>query len=107
MKTFKKVAMVSALALTMITTTALPSMALSIGGISYEKAAKNYASSIEALVDQTGNSYEDATESYPENANENPDAPTEYVETTTGLGDNYLEEIFSLTSGFTKSIFGR
>jgi len=127
MKTFKKVAIVSALALTMITTTALPSMAFSIGrtpyekvaeefassieifgnqtGNAYENAAEEYADSIESLVDQTGNAYENATESYPENAVENPEAPAEYVDTATDLGDNHLKEIFSLTSGFLENIF--
>jgi len=103
MKTFKKVAIVSALTLTMITTTAVQSMART----PYEKAAKEYANSIQTLVNQTGNSYEDATESYPDNAVGNPEAPAEYVDTATDLGDNYLNEIFGLTSGFTKNILGR
>ena len=64
MKTFKKVAIVSALTLTMIATTAVQSMAFSIGRTPYEKAARDFANSMEAFGEQTGNKYEKAAESF-------------------------------------------
>ncbi len=100
MNKLKKIAIVSTLAFTMVTTMAIAPMALSFNTSPYESSAKEYARDVKALVKETGAAYENITESYPDNAAHNPSAPFEYVESATELGVDYLKQISGLTKGF-------
>lgn len=100
-KKFGKSIVVGALALSIISACTAGPMALGFSGKqSIKSAAKEYANSIEALVEATGDSYENNAESYPDNAVGNPDAPAEYVETSIDLGNGFLSGVFSLTRSF-------
>ncbi len=100
MKKIGKTAFVSTLALAVVISCSAASMAMENP---YEKAAEDYAQSIETLVENTGDSYEKLTEAYPDSAINNPNAPAEYVKAAVDLGNKYLSGIFSRTSSFTKS----
>lgn len=101
MNKVKKMLLVSALALSVVSTCSATPMAMGLRcGNSYEKAAEQYARSIEDLVERTGDAYEDVTESYPDNAKNNPNAPAEYLQTVVKLGNNYLSNLFGLTKSF-------
>ncbi|MFY9199130.1 MAG: hypothetical protein WBK75_04960 [Acutalibacteraceae bacterium] len=100
MNRLKKLVLASTLAFTMVTTTAIAPMALTFGTSPYKVAAKQYAQDVKTLVKDTGASYEDLTESYPDNAVQNPAAPFEYVDSAVELGVDYLKEITSLTKLF-------
>lgn len=104
MSRMKKAILVSTLALTIVATCTVGSMAVGFrGGDSFEIAAEEYADSIESLVEETGKAYEDVTEAYPDNAQNNPNAPAEYIQTVVQLGNNYLSKL----SGLTRSFLGR
>ena len=105
MKKLGKLALVSTLALTIATTCSAAPLAMSLSsGSSYEKAAEQYADSIESLADTTGNSYENLTEAYPNTAINNPSAPSQYLSSATKLGNDFLSKHSSLTSGFLKKV---
>ena len=73
MSRMKRAVLVSTLALTIVATCTVGSMAVGFrGGNSIEIAAEEYADSIERLVEETGKAYEYATEAYPHNAHNNP-----------------------------------
>ena len=100
-KKIGKIIAVSTLALAITTACAPAPMALGFGGnTSFKSAAKEYAQNIEALVEATGDAYEQNTEAYPDDAVNNPDAPYEYVDTSVELGNSFLSGIFSLTKNY-------
>lgn len=90
-KKIGKIVTVSALALAITSAATAGPMAM---GFSSKYAAKDYAKSIEALAETTGDAYEANAESYPDNAVNNPDAPKEYVDTCVKLGNNFLSGLF-------------
>ncbi|PKM73115.1 MAG: hypothetical protein CVU91_05990 [Firmicutes bacterium HGW-Firmicutes-16] len=105
MKKFGKMAFVSSLALAVVTTCTAAPMAMGLtGGSSYETAAEKYAQSIEALVETTGDAYENVTEAYPDSAINNPNAPSQYLATVVKLGNNYFAKTMSLTNNFLKGM---
>ena len=100
-KKFGKSIVVGALALSIISACTAGPMALGLSSKqSIKSAAKEYANSIEALVEATGDAYEENAESYPDNAIGNPNAPFEYVDTSIELGSNFLSGVFGLTKSF-------
>lgn len=101
MKKTGKTALVSALALTVAISCSAAAMALENP---YEKAAEDYAQSIENLVETTGDKYEKITEAYPDSAINNPSAPVEYVKTSVKLGCDYMSKLSGLTNGFLNRI---
>ncbi len=101
MNKLKKAILVSSLALTVVSASTVGSMAVDFrGGNSFEIAAEEYADNVEMLVEETGKAYEESTEAYPDNAKNNPNAPTEYIQTAVKLGGNYLSKLSGLTKGF-------
>ena len=82
-KKIGKIVTVSALALAITSTCTAAPMA---AGLSTKYSEK----SIENFVESTGNAYEDLTEAYPDNAQNNPNAPVEYVNSCVKLGSNFL-----------------
>jgi hypothetical protein len=103
MKKFGKMALVSSLALAIVTTCSAAPMAMGLTSeSSYETAAENYAQSIETLVETTGDAYENVTEEYPDSTINNPSAPSQYLGSAVKLGNNYLAKTMSLTNNFLK-----
>jgi len=104
MKKFGKMAVVSTLALVIASTCSAAPMAMGFqSGTAYEAAAEAYAQNIENLVNTTGNAYENVTEAYPTSAINNPNAPSQYIDTTVKLGNSYLSNIFSFTNSFLRN----
>ena len=82
-KKIGKIVTVSALALAITSTCTAAPMA---AGLSTKYSERN----IEDFVEATGNAYEDLTEAYPGNAQQNPNAPFEYVNSCVKFGQNFL-----------------
>ena len=82
-KKIGKIVTVSALALAITSTCTAAPMAM---GLSTKYSDK----SIEVFVEATGNAYEELTEAYPDDAQTNPDAPFDYVNSCVNYGKNFL-----------------
>ena len=82
-KKIGKIVTVSALALAITSAATAGPMAAGL-------STKYSEQSIENFVESTGNAYEDLTEAYPDNAQNNPSAPFEYVKSCVKLGNNFL-----------------
>lgn len=101
MISIKKMALASALTLSIVTACTASPMAMGLHtGREYEKAAEAYAQSIEDLVEETGDAYEEITESYPDTAVNNPAAPSQYLGSAVKLGSNFLSKMFSFTNSY-------
>ena len=104
MKKIGKSALVTSLALAIVTTCTAAPMAMGFtSGSNYEKIAEDYAQSIETMTESTGNSYEDLTEAYPDTAINNPSAPSQYLSSVTKLGNDYLSNHSGFTSKFLRN----
>ena len=76
MKNLGKLALVSTLALTIVTTCSAAPMAM---GLTSGTSAKTYANSIEALGEGASDAYELNAETYPIYAQNNANAPSQFL----------------------------
>ncbi len=105
-KTTVKKILVSALALILVCACTAAPFAMGFDANFFEKAAKDYANSIEQIVETAGDAYEQNAEQFPDNAQTNPDtAAGDYVENAKDIGSSFLGSISNSTGSYLKSIF--